>query len=99
MPSAWASFNEARFASTTHDLSAVWGSGADDAWAVGDGVILKWNGSTWSLTAIPTSGNLPYTTVSGMVALSPGIVHAVGITSDPITTGDSRPIALRTSNG
>jgi len=30
-------------------LNAVWGSGPDDAWAVGSsGITVHWNGSTWS---------------------------------------------------
>ena len=33
---------------TTNDLSGIWGSGNSDAWAVGIGTIMHWDGSTWT---------------------------------------------------
>ncbi|HEX3770837.1 MAG TPA: hypothetical protein VHV30_08240 [Polyangiaceae bacterium] len=32
------------------DLSSVWGSGANDVWAVGFNTIVHWDGSAWSLS-------------------------------------------------
>ncbi len=38
---------------TAIDLEAIWGSGPDDIWAVGDSTMLHWNGSAWSSVATP----------------------------------------------
>ncbi|MBN2493089.1 MAG: hypothetical protein JXR96_00755 [Deltaproteobacteria bacterium] len=35
----------------------IWALGADDAWAVGGPVVLRWNGSTWTETSLPGSGS------------------------------------------
>jgi hypothetical protein len=36
-------------ASETPALQAVWGSGRDDVWAVGEGgLVLHWNGAVWA---------------------------------------------------
>jgi len=40
-------------AAISQDLSDVWGSAADDVYAVGGGMIAHWNGSTWSPTSVP----------------------------------------------
>jgi len=39
-------------------FAAVWGAAADDVWAVGDGVIRRWRGSSWSdpVAGIPKVG-------------------------------------------
>jgi len=40
-------------------LTGIWGSGADDVWAVGRmGRILHWNGSDWQTVPSPTTDNL-----------------------------------------
>src|SRR5581483_11452858 len=31
-------------------LAAVWGASSSNVWAVGDGVIIHWNGSSWTVT-------------------------------------------------
>ena len=37
------------------NLEGLWGSGASDIWAVGqDGVILHWEGTSWSAVASST---------------------------------------------
>ena len=33
---------------TNLDLTAVWGLSANEVWAVGSGIILRWNGSAWT---------------------------------------------------
>jgi hypothetical protein len=45
---------------TTSTLYGVWGSGANDVWAVGaGGVVLHWNGSAGSVTtASPNADRL-----------------------------------------
>jgi len=44
---------------TTANLSAVWGSGPNDVWAVGDnGTIVRWNGAVWSPVASGTTNDL-----------------------------------------
>ena len=40
-------------------LNGIWGSGANDVWAVGDsGTIVHWNGTAWSIVASGTTKNL-----------------------------------------
>jgi hypothetical protein len=44
---------------TTANLSAVWGGGPNDVWAVGDkGTIVRWNGAVWSPVASGTTNDL-----------------------------------------
>jgi hypothetical protein len=44
---------------TTAKLSAIWGSGPGDVWAVGDGgTIVRWNGQAWSPVASGTTDAL-----------------------------------------
>lgn len=55
-------------------LIAIWGSDAQNVWAVGSsGAILKWNGTTWVLQASGTTQNL-----RGVWGLSASSVWAVG---------------------
>lgn len=59
---------------TTKDLNGVWGAASNDYWAVGqDGVILRWNGSRWSVHG--TSAPASLYAVWGSRTLD---VHAVG---------------------
>jgi hypothetical protein len=37
---------------TTSNLYGVWGSSASDVWAVGDSVILHYNGANWSVSGV-----------------------------------------------
>lgn len=52
-------FNGAAWSSvtgvTTVGLEAVWGSSASDVWIVGSSLVLRWNGSTYSSTALTGS--------------------------------------------
>jgi hypothetical protein len=51
---------------TTNALYAAWGDAADDVWAVGDnGVVVHFNGVSWSVESPPTSSNAPLYSVSG----------------------------------
>jgi hypothetical protein len=43
---------------TPTSLSAIWGSGPDDIWAVGSGTIMHWNGQSWSVVVNGTMGVL-----------------------------------------
>jgi hypothetical protein len=58
---------------TTATLSAIWGSGSNDVWAVGDaGTILHWNGQAWSPVASGTTDAL-----AGLWGSGPNDVWAV----------------------
>ena len=52
--------------------TAIWGSAANDAWAVGDERFWRWNGSTWSETTTRTGG------MSALHGTSANNVYAVG---------------------
>ena len=59
---------------TRLELRSVWGTGPTDVYAVGeDGIMLRFNGSSWSVMAKPQSELL--LTVAGS---SGGMVRAVG---------------------
>src|SRR5580658_2464913 len=60
-------------------LESIWGSGPNDIWAVGSGIILHWDGSTWSVVETGVFG-VPYgpAKVSGS---APNDVWAVGGTT------------------
>jgi hypothetical protein len=61
------------------DLAAVWGAGANQVWAVGRskisgyGVIVRWDGATWSREPIASLG-----TMTGIWGRGPDDVWAVG---------------------
>jgi hypothetical protein len=61
---------------TSADLTAVWGSGSGDVWAVGDaGTAIHWNGSAWTAWRTATTGDLSAISGSGpdnVWAVSPG---------------------------
>lgn len=64
-------------------LNGIWGTSADDAWAVGleiagpiyDGIIMHWDGAAWSAASIGTSGTSMYRGWSA----SPDDVWNVGV--------------------
>lgn len=64
-------------------LNGIWGTSADDAWAVGlevagpsyDGIILHWNGSAWSTTSAGSAGTSLYRGWSA----SPDDVWSIGV--------------------
>src|SRR5207244_9013906 len=59
-----------------NDLHGVWGSGANDAWAVGDvGEIIHWNGSAWTADVVDSAATRNLNAVWGSSA---GDVWAVG---------------------
>lgn len=44
---------------TTSDLIGLWGSSANDVWAVGlGGTILRWQGSSWTKVTSPVTESL-----------------------------------------
>ncbi len=65
---------------TPGGLSAVWGTGANDVWAVGD-VALHWNGVTWENTFAPTNG------FTDVWAADPTTAWAVAVRDDGSETG------------
>ncbi len=95
--SAWSivpSPNPAVGRADSDELSAIGGSGPDDLWAAGDAlnegtgtielVFEHWNGQEWSLAQSPTpAGGAQF--ASGIVAVSPEDVWAVGIEASAIT--------------
>jgi hypothetical protein len=61
-------------------LEGVWGSGLNDVWAVGmddfaRGIVLHWDGTTWSFTKVPIQGDKALDAVWGS---GPDSVWAVG---------------------
>lgn len=55
-------------------LRAVWASGRDDAWAVGDGgIFLHYTNGAWKQVTVTTSAN-----INGVSGRSGGVVFAVG---------------------
>ncbi len=58
-------------------LNAVWGSGANDVWAVGDaGVVRRWTGATpkrWQVVSVPTDHDL-----TGVWGSGPNDIWVVG---------------------
>lgn len=95
--SAWSivpSPNPAVGTDDSDELSAIGGAGPDDLWAAGDAlneetdsielVFEHWNGQEWSLAQTPTPpGGAQF--ASGIVAVSPEDVWAVGIEASAIT--------------
>ena len=73
---------------TTYGLSAVWGSGPNDVWAVGSnqsvsysGLSLHWNGSAWSSAMSPTTRT---EWLYGVWGSGPNDVWAVGQNSGEV---------------
>jgi len=59
---------------TTYDLTGVWGTSATDVWAVGKrGVILHYNGTSWSRQQSPVTTDL-----LGIRGRSASDIYAVG---------------------
>jgi hypothetical protein len=63
---------------TTSDLYGVWGSGPNDVWAVGSGVALHWEGTSWSVSVLPTMDAGGALTLSGVWGSAANDVWAVG---------------------
>lgn len=60
---------------TFQSLNAIWGSGPDDVFAVGDaGTIVHWDGASWTRHASGTTEHL-----TGVSGLSASDVYAVGL--------------------
>jgi hypothetical protein len=83
-------------------LNSVTALSATNIWTAGtnaDGLpyVANWRGSAWSVSAAP-AGGLPSTFFTGMAAVGPSTVWALGTTSDP-NTGASQPRVIRTTNG
>jgi hypothetical protein len=53
---------------TSTELRAVWGARTDDVWAVGGNQFLHWNGSAWSVAAMPDAGSTVFTGLWGSAA-------------------------------
>ncbi|HRI52764.1 MAG TPA: hypothetical protein PLW65_21530 [Pseudomonadota bacterium] len=57
-------------------FNGVWGSGPSDVWAVGNSIVLHYDGKTWSQSPIDTSGSLYLNAVWGS---GPKDVWSVGL--------------------
>jgi hypothetical protein len=78
------------------ELLAVSASGPNDVWAVGDyqvafqyqwdTLVEHWNGSTWSIVSTPDLPGSDVTYLTGVAALSPTDVWAVGYTQGQAVT-------------
>ena len=89
-------------------LTAVTVVSPADAWSVGywrsnpsgrGPVAMRWNGSTWSLTDLPSTGHLgTYPEVEGVDAAPNGDVWLVGNVTTPYPT-NNLPLVLRWRNG
>jgi len=69
----WTEYDSQSF----HDLNAVWGSGPNDVWAVGDaGAVRRWMGATptrWQVVPVPTDHDL-----TGVWGSGPNDIWVVG---------------------
>ncbi len=73
---------------TTHNLHAIWGSGPNNIWAVGDSfnnateltqsLIEHWNGKQWSIVASPNPVGATFTFLEGVTEVSAHNIWAVG---------------------
>jgi hypothetical protein len=87
---SWSTVSSPSPDSTTNLLNAVDATGPNDAWAVGnfgndgyggtaDGMVFRWNGSTWTNMALPAfDGNLRRLRLDDVVALASNDVWVVG---------------------
>src|SRR5207249_3521080 len=67
-------------------LRGVWGSGPGDAWAVGAGTIVHWNGKAWPYIAWPHSGD-SNSVLYGVWGSAASDVWAVGGVADVTPRG------------
>ena len=82
---------------TVSALSAsnLWASGSDSE---GRLQFANWRGSSWTLTPAPAPGGAGTPQLTGMAAVAPGTVWAVGSVWDG-TNGTGKPLVMRTTNG
>jgi len=82
---------------TVAALSAtdIWASGTDGTGAI---QLANWRGAGWTSAPAPAAGGTGTPSLTGMAAVAPGTVWAVGYRSD-LTTGEARPFAVRTTTG
>jgi len=59
-------------------LNAIWGTGPSDVYAVGEEVVLHFDGSAWSKKPAPTAKQLQKVTFLGVWGSGPSDVYAVG---------------------
>ncbi len=102
---AWAYVNSPSPGTRDNVLQGVAADSPSDAWAVGDQVtaagatqplIEHWNGSAWSVAALPGAGSLGGD-LTGVAAISPADVWAVGsyfTSGGPSAPNVQQPLAL-----
>ncbi len=73
----------------------LWASGTDAGGALR---FANWRGSGWSVQAAPSAGGSGSPMLTGMAAVAPGTVWAVGSVWDG-TNGTGTPLVMRTTNG
>ena len=82
---------------TVAALSAtdIWASGTDGTGAI---QLANWRGAGWTSAPAPAAGGTGTPSLTGMAAVAPGTVWAVGSVWDG-TNGTGKPLVLRTTNG
>lgn len=75
--------------------SNLWASGSDSE---GRLQFANWRGSSWTLTPAPAPGGAGTPQLTGMAAVAPGTVWAVGSVWDG-TNGTGKPLVMRTTSG
>jgi hypothetical protein len=94
------------FPGRSGQMNAIAARSADDVWAVGDtspasagvdqsGVVSHWNGATWTTTTLPNPAAAASVGLSGVAAVSPTDVWAVGTG----TSGTATPAVIRHWDG
>lgn len=87
---AWQGVGSPNVGGAVNELAGVATLAADNAWAVGNYVVpsgarhtlvVQWDGINWSLVPSP-DGNAPNSVLTGIAALGPTDIWAVGATSD-----------------
>jgi hypothetical protein len=63
---------------TDRNLRAVWGSSPTDVWAAGDGVVVHYDGTTWSASYTVTTNRLGGTLSGGLWGSSSKDVWVIG---------------------
>jgi len=73
----------------------IWASGTDSAGAIR---LANWRGTSWTTMSAPAAGGTGTPALTGMAAVAPSTVWAVGSVWDG-TNGTGTPLVLRTTSG
>jgi hypothetical protein len=80
---------------TALSATDIWASGTDSTGAI---QLANWRGTSWTTQPAPAAGGTGTPSLTGMAAVAPGTVWAVGSVWDG-TNGTGKPMVLRTTNG